>query len=134
MARHGASVIPTIGATSTGDESSRPPTRSGRAVAGTAVIAPWYGEGWPASAILLVNQPQSDKGQAFVDHVDRRNQFRQRRGKAAGGDHLRLAFHLLAEPADQALHQADVDEDDPGLHAPGGRMSDRLDRRGELDA
>ena len=53
-------------------------------------------------------------------------------GQAAGGDHLRLPFHLLAEASDQALDQPDVAEHDARLHARRGRVADRLDGGGEL--
>src|SRR5580704_690212 len=132
--RQGASVIPTIGATSTGDESSSPPTWRGRRAVAATAIAPWYGADPIASAILIVDEAEPVAREALVDDVDHRDQPGERRCQAAGGDHLGLPLHLLAEAPDQPLDEADVAEDDPRLHAPRGRMPDRLDRGGQLDS
>src|ERR1700686_5431164 len=66
-ARQGASVIPTIGATSTGEESSSPPTRRGRRALAATAIAPWYGGGRFASAILIVNEPEAVEREPLAD-------------------------------------------------------------------
>src|SRR5580704_5121132 len=133
IARHGASVIPTIGATRTGDESSRPPISRGRSAVAARAMAPWYGEGRLASAILVVDETKPVERESLVDNVDRGDQLCERRRESTGGDHLRPALHLLTVAPHQTFDEADVAEDDARLHAGRGRVADRLSGSDELD-
>src|SRR5581483_9719132 len=86
------------------------------------------------SGVQLVEHAQTLEREVLVDLLDPARERRDRRREPTRRDDPRLRRELRQDPREQALHESDVAEDDPGAEAVRGVLADRGGGRRERDA
>src|SRR6202035_1097096 len=90
-----------------------------------------------AVPVAFEYQPKPLQGQVLVVVIDRMQLGQQQGGGVSGGDHRDVVagepVDVLADPADQAVHQTGEAEHRTGLHALDSVLTDHRTRAGQLD-